>query len=73
MNIKLKYDDEYLKLFFRHSRNFLNFYLKDNKSNKDDYNKEDENSSQKDENMSENELNGNIIDSYESFENQLDD
>ncbi len=30
MNIKNKYDDEYLKLFFRHSKNFLNFYLKDN-------------------------------------------
>jgi hypothetical protein len=73
LNIKLKYDDEYLKLFFRHSRNFLNFYLKDNKSNKDYDNKEDENSSQKDENMSENAFNGDIIDSDESFENHLDD
>ena len=27
--IKCKYDEEYLKLFFRHSINFLNFYLKE--------------------------------------------
>lgn len=27
--IKTKYDDEYLRLFFRHSINFLNFYLKE--------------------------------------------
>jgi flagellar basal body rod protein FlgB len=27
--IRNKYDDEYLKLFFRHSINFLNFYLKE--------------------------------------------
>ncbi len=27
--IKSKYDDEYLRLFFRHSINFLNFYLKE--------------------------------------------
>jgi hypothetical protein len=27
--IKNKYDDEYLRLFFRHSINFLNFYLKE--------------------------------------------
>ncbi len=29
LNIKNKYDEEYLKLFFRHSKNFLNFYLRD--------------------------------------------
>ncbi len=27
--IKSKYDEEYLRLFFRHSINFLNFYLKE--------------------------------------------
>ena len=27
--IKNKYDEEYLRLFFRHSINFLNFYLKE--------------------------------------------
>lgn len=27
--IRSKYDDEYLRLFFRHSINFLNFYLKE--------------------------------------------
>jgi hypothetical protein len=26
---KTKYDDEYMRLFFRHSINFLNFYLKE--------------------------------------------
>lgn len=26
-NIKSKYDHEYVKLFFRHSMNFLNYYL----------------------------------------------
>jgi hypothetical protein len=29
-SIKRKYDNEYQKLFFRHSFNFLNFYLKEN-------------------------------------------
>lgn len=29
INIKNKYDEEYLKLFFRHSKNFLNFYLRE--------------------------------------------
>jgi hypothetical protein len=29
LNIKNKYDEEYLKLFFRHSKNFLNFYLRE--------------------------------------------
>lgn len=28
--IKTKHDEEYLKLFFRHSKNFLNLYIKDN-------------------------------------------
>ena len=28
--IRCKYDDEYVQLFFRHSLNFLNFYLKEN-------------------------------------------
>ncbi len=32
--IKNKYDEEYLKLFFRHSKNFLNFYLKDSSHSK---------------------------------------
>ncbi len=27
--IKTKHDEEYLKLFFRHSKNFLNLYVKD--------------------------------------------
>jgi len=27
--IKTKHDEEYLKLFFRHTKNFLNLYLKD--------------------------------------------
>jgi hypothetical protein len=27
--IKCKYDDEYLRLFFRHAINFLNYYLKE--------------------------------------------
>jgi len=27
--IKAKHDEEYLKLFFRHSKNFLNLYIKD--------------------------------------------
>ena len=27
--IKTKHDEEYLKLFFRHSKNFLNLYIKD--------------------------------------------
>ncbi len=34
VNIKNKYDEEYLKLFFRHSKNFLNFNLRD--TNNDD-------------------------------------
>ena len=34
MMIKNKYDEEYLKLFFRHSKNFLNFYLKDSSHSK---------------------------------------
>ena len=29
-SIKRKYDNEYQTLFFRHSFNFLNFYLKEN-------------------------------------------
>jgi hypothetical protein len=54
LNIKNKYDEEYLKLFFRHSKNFLNFYLRDTsndeegdekslgkESNMDDYKKEE--------------------------------
>ena len=28
-SIKTKNDEEYLKLFFRHSKNFLNLYIKD--------------------------------------------
>lgn len=28
--IKTKHDEEYLKLFFRHTKNFLNLYIKDN-------------------------------------------
>ena len=27
--IKTKHDEEYLKLFFRHTKNFLNLYLRD--------------------------------------------
>ena len=27
--IKTKHDEEYLKLFFRHTKNFLNLYIKD--------------------------------------------
>lgn len=27
--IKTKHDEEYLKLFFRHTKNFLNLYVKD--------------------------------------------
>ena len=27
--IKTKHDEEYLKIFFRHSKNFLNLYIKD--------------------------------------------
>lgn len=27
--VKTKHDEEYLKLFFRHSKNFLNLYVKD--------------------------------------------
>jgi hypothetical protein len=27
--IKTKHDEEYLKLFFRHAKNFLNLYIKD--------------------------------------------
>jgi len=34
-SVKKKYDHEYQKLFFRHSLNFLNFYLKE----KDPYDK----------------------------------
>jgi len=34
LSLKKKYDLEYLKLFFRHSRNFLNFYLKDSSHSK---------------------------------------
>ena len=34
-SVKKKYDSEYQKLFFRHSLNFLNFYLKE----KDPYDK----------------------------------
>jgi hypothetical protein len=44
LNIKNKYDDEYLKLFFRHSKNFLNFYLRDTTNDED----EDDNEKQQD-------------------------
>lgn len=67
LNIKLKYDDEYLKLFFRHSRNFLNFYLKDSKNSKD---KRDYTSSLNEENISDKDLNDDSIDSNDSFENE---
>lgn len=32
--IKSKHDEEYLKLFFRHSKNFLNLYVKETPYNK---------------------------------------
>ena len=34
MLIKTKYDEEYLKLFFRHTKNFLSFHLLSNIHNK---------------------------------------
>lgn len=46
-SVKAKYDDEYLKIFFRHSKNFISFHLYDNDNNMKN---EEENESSKDEN-----------------------
>lgn len=61
INIKNKYDEEYLKLFFRHSKNFLNFYLKDSgngEEEKNNYRMEDDDMGDEDKMIAEGELEG---------------
>ena len=68
MNIKYKYDDEYLKLFFRHSRNFLNFYLNGNNSQQDEENRDGHGLNE--ENLSEKNIDNNYTVSIDSYEKE---